>query len=545
MQLYSKIVEIYGKIIKTVEIYNFSENKEAMKRFSESDHLSQEDTPTGDKKESIGYKALVDQYNLCVIPHFRWSYIIQKGSRRALLDQSPHIYLYDQGYALDNPHHDFEQLTFALKHEGLNLEIITAFFGHISADQVTAHVQNHPTGKYERMIWYLYESITEQRLPLPNLEKGSYIDLLDDELYYTNKPIQQPRQRINDNLLGNFSFCPFVRKTDLLKSIQAQQLHLVVREMLKEYDPTVIERAGNFLYAQETMSSYQIERERPSKQRLARFIQLIKKSENISILTKQTLIELQNNIVEDRFTNREYRTTQNYVGQSKDWYQQIIHFISPRPEDVAELMDGLLQSLNRMLTSAQSPFAAAAAIAFGFVFIHPFDDGNGRLHRFLVHYILHRLGFTPPGIVFPISATILLDMHSYSQALEHFSKPLIGLITDYDLNEQGEIIVHQKTDHFYRFIDYTTQTEFLAQCIEKTIKTDFKDELSYLAHYDQAKEALQEIVDMPDRLINLFITVTSKNKGILSHNKRTNYFAMLTDDEIRQMETVIQQLFFK
>ena len=31
----------------------------------------------------------------------------------------------------------------------------------------------------------------------------------------------------------------------------------------------------------------------------------------------------------------------------------------------------------------------AAAAAFGFVYLHPFMDGNGRLHRFLIHHVEH------------------------------------------------------------------------------------------------------------------------------------------------------------
>ena len=38
------------------------------------------------------------------------------------------------------------------------------------------------------------------------------------------------------------------------------------------------------------------------------------------------------------------------------------------------------------------PAVKAAAISLGFVGIHPFADGNGRLGRILVNWVLHRCG---------------------------------------------------------------------------------------------------------------------------------------------------------
>ena len=38
------------------------------------------------------------------------------------------------------------------------------------------------------------------------------------------------------------------------------------------------------------------------------------------------------------------------------------------------------------------PAVKAAAISLGFVGIHPFTDGNGRLGRILVNWVLHRCG---------------------------------------------------------------------------------------------------------------------------------------------------------
>lgn len=48
------------------------------------------------------------------------------------------------------------------------------------------------------------------------------------------------------------------------------------------------------------------------------------------------------------------------------------------------------------------PVLQAAAIAFGFVYVHPLADGNGRLHRCLIHHVLAERTYTPPGMVFPV-----------------------------------------------------------------------------------------------------------------------------------------------
>jgi Fic family protein len=47
----------------------------------------------------------------------------------------------------------------------------------------------------------------------------------------------------------------------------------------------------------------------------------------------------------------------------------------------------------------------AAAIAFGFVFIHPFVDGNGRLHRYIIHHVLAKKNSQNKALFFPVSAS--------------------------------------------------------------------------------------------------------------------------------------------
>ena len=145
----------------------------------------------------------------------------------------------------------------------------------------------------------------------------------------------------------------------------------------------------------------------------------------------------------------------------------------------------------------------------------PFEDGNGRIHRFLIHNILARRGFTPAGIMFPVSASMLKDMAGYDASLEAFSRPLMALV-EYSLDEEGRMTVENDTARWYRYIDMTPQAEALFRFIERTIDTELVEELAFLANYDRTKKAIQEIVDMPDRQIDLFIRVCLQNNGRLS-----------------------------
>lgn len=189
-----------------------------------------------------------------------------------------------------------------------------------------------------------------------------------------------------------------------------------------------------------------------------------------------------------------------------------------------------------------APVIHAAAIAYGFVFMHPFEDGNGRIHRFLIHNILARRGFTPKGVMFPISASMLKNPADYDASLEVFSRPLMPLV-EYTLDEDGRMTVHNETAVWYRYMDMTPQAEALFRFIEQTIDTELAGELAFIANYDKTKKVVQEIVDMPDRQIDLFIRFCLQNNGRLSARKRTSHFGFLSDEEIVRMEQAVQSAY--
>lgn len=485
----------------------------------------------------IGYGALLERYRLNPLPHWCVSQITRKGDRKAVVtpDLNTEIYptRYDPGDSLG------DHLTFALKYEGLNLEILRAVFTVADVCDLATYVRSSPSGKYARKAWFLYEVLTGRRLDLPDLDQGNYVDLLDPDLYYTAPVVRSPRHRINNNLPGNASFCPLVRRTETLRKFEARTLDKKAQKLLHGYPEDLLKRAVTYLYTKETRSSFEIEHVEPGVQRTARFVALLRRAGKEDYLNKPALVALQQAIVDERFASKDYRDFQNYVGESAGLHRELVHFVAPKPEDLPELMDGWTQCARRMLDANIHPVITATVVAFGFVFLHPFEDGNGRLHRFLIHHILARKDFTPAGFVFPVSAAMLRQMGKYDEALEFFSRPLLERI-EYRLNPRGEMTVLTDSADFYRYVDMTRIAERLFEFVENTIQDELVGELDFLASYDQIKQGLQEIVDMPDRKLDLFIRVCLQNKGYLAKGKRT-LFPELTDAEVAAMGKVVQE----
>lgn len=59
------------------------------------------------------------------------------------------------------------------------------------------------------------------------------------------------------------------------------------------------------------------------------------------------------------------------------------------------MIEGLV-AFDRKAAPDLDAVLAAAIVAFAFIYIHPFADGNGRLHRYLIHHVLAERGFNPP-----------------------------------------------------------------------------------------------------------------------------------------------------
>src|SRR5690606_29246649 len=143
---------------------------------------------------------------------------------------------------------------------------------------------------------------------------------------------------------------------------------------------------------------------------------------------------------------------------------------SARPEDLGGLIDGMI-AFDRGAAQGMAAVIAAAVLAFGFVYIHPFEDGNGRIHRCRIHPVRAEDGFHPPGLVSHISAAILERIDRYREVLESYSARLLPLIR-WEATETFNVRVVNDTADFYRFFDATPHAQFLYECVQQTIEHD-------------------------------------------------------------------------
>jgi len=485
--------------------------------------------------EPVGYEWLRRQLSLAVPAPAVESYVVQ-GARRTAVHDDRTLEFYPRQYAIEST--VTAHLRFALRYEPVDAGILVAAYKAMNLRELESWVRTEPTGAYSRRAWFLYEIFTGKTLDLEDAKTGNYVEALDPERHIVADRRNSARHRVIDNLLGGPALCPMVRRTPRLTERMGVHIDQEARELIESYDPVVLTRAVNYLYTKETRSSFAIEGETPSATRAERFVAALKAAAAF-IPSRQSLIRLQGEIVDPRYAADDWRTFQNFVGETVGGYREEVHFICPRPQDVPQLMDGWISMTDRLVNSGVDPVIAAAVSSFAFVFIHPFVDGNGRIHRFLMHYILAKRSYSPDGVIFPVSAAILRDRRGYDRVLEAFSKPLSDFIS-WQWTQEHEIVVTNDTGDLYRYFDATLFAEYFYDRVADTVRRDLKEELGFVAVFDRAFNAVREIVDMPDRRATLFVRLCMQNGGRIVAGKRTQ-FPELTDSEVEQLQLQVQE----
>jgi Fic family protein len=494
----------------------------------------------------VGYVAIIEKLNL-QIPNPSLKAMVSVKNQKLETESwkvFPFKYLPEDNKENSKVEALYNHLVFALKYEGVNLLVFAKLNEILSPKEILELVSIEPLGQYSRRIWFLLEWVSGKQIKgKSDIAKKSYVPVIDEKLQFAVNGIKTSRHLVINNLPGNNRFCAIISKTKKLENHLNSNYVDVNKKQLTGVRKDIIQRASAFLLLKDSKASFTIEGESPKSKRAARWGIAIGQA-GINELTSEELVRLQQLVIENgRFINMGYRTQGGFIGEhDRTSGEPIPEHISAKHEDIQDLIAGLIETNQLLIKDDFNAVLAAAIIAFGFVFIHPFEDGNGRIHRYLIHHILAKKKFSDQGIIFPVSSSILDHINDYRLVLEYYSRPLLDFI-EWEETPNHNIQVVNSTKDYYRFFDATKQAEFLFDCVRDTIENIIPHEINYLANYDTFKKFIDEEFEMPDKLISILVRFLEQNEGVLSKRAKEKEFSELTEKEVKQIEEEYQSIF--
>ena len=173
-----------------------------------------------------GLRALIGAYDLQVPLPRRLSGIAER-----------HSFMEQDGWRIYSPRYKPDpslkgHLTFALKHEGLDLAVLKRLFAATGPTPLADLVKAQPTGAYARRIWFLYEWLTGAQLDLPNASRGVYPLIVDPNQQYAVPAKTSPRHGSRTIYPGTPAFCPLVFRTEALEGFIVADLQARARQAI-------------------------------------------------------------------------------------------------------------------------------------------------------------------------------------------------------------------------------------------------------------------------------------------------------------------------
>lgn len=316
-----------------------------------------------------------------------------------------------------------DHVLFALKHEGVNLQILAQALPTVPAEDLASTFEASPASKYLRTACYFWEQFTGRDLQVSIPAIGPYAPVFNINKYLVGTTVRDQKWRVDFNGLGPLAlFCPTVERTASIVDLLEKDTLARAHEFAIGLDADLLDRTLSWAYLSETESSFAIEREHPTATKAQAFVSLLKHATNSKAIDEEYLVALQNLAVGlPTEHNFQFRTQQNWLRGGGGGVLAVT-YVPPPPEDIPGLMKGIMDFMNNP-PRGQNEIVVGAIASFGFVFAHPFMDGNGRLSRFLFQKALCQSEALSQGLVLPLSAAMKRNEAAYLAALKSFSTP--------------------------------------------------------------------------------------------------------------------------
>ena len=378
-----------------------------------------------------------------------------------------------------------EHILFALKHESMRLAILHEALKLVPEEAMASALTAQRTGAYLRKAAFIWEKAHGRELPLPwDTTGGNYLDVFDRSTYYTG-PVweRSPRFRVNFNGIGPYEFCPVVRKSPALEQRGRDVLERLHTWAANPANAEIVDRVMSWAYLSETRDSYAIENESPSPDKERAFLGAMQHLRDRRDLSEDYLVELQNVVIpNDLKLEFAFRNEQNWL-QRGGHGALAVRYIPPPPAHVAALTAGLVRMANAREGDVP-PMVKAALVSFGFVFIHPFIDGNDFIFEFR-------------------------------------SSPAV-----------------------YAHWDGDAAASFVTACAELALEQSLIDETSFIQAYDGAFDQIDRAFDLPNRTINLLIQWIRQNNGRLPERRKSAAeLTLLKPEELARIEAIVADCF--
>lgn len=458
-----------------------------------------------------------------------------------------------------------DHVLLALRYEGVDLSILGEALKRVPAADVLEAFNNAPTGEFARVTGFLWEHFNQQTLEGLNIPKRRSVKLFNPDDYYTRlKGANDPKWGVEFNGLGSLAYCPVVRRDRRLddadallwtdydafvkKWAPAKESALSSNRLFQpKTDNSILARTMRHAFLGETESSFRIESEEPSGNKKEQFIQLLRNAHEGQTIDEDFLATLQRFCVDPRWAEFQYRDKQNWLGNGSRNISSRVTYVPPPANLVPEMMESLCNLINHPHENDLPAMAQAGVVSLGFVFIHPFLDGNGRISRYLAHQSLCNSGKLPNGMVLPLSSAMLDEQETYLAALTDFSAPMRKL---WDVSASADpdvpTLSFNGSDLSYRHWDGAASAAFVTDMGRIALDEKLVNEAIFLQAHDVSLTKIQELsCHLPDKEISKLIRLAAtntQNPGTLSGNKRKQ-FTWIGEEKLAQIESIIEESF--